>query len=137
WYSDETEDGELVKALRALRELGIADFKANIDLSKLYSEAKGETEEVILASRVVEATIINKIESEATTGALNGILIIPSNVVWEKTIDAGVEVDKGELRRLLVSIEILLDGKPFEEAEFKVETLFNTVEEPNRQDTLL
>ena len=126
------EDGELVKALDALSALGLVDYNDNIDFTPLYAEARGDVEEVILASRVVEATIINKIEVEASTGALVGKLIVPTDVVWEKT-----ETDKGELRKLLVAVEILLDGASFETAEFKVEKLFNTVEDPNRQDTLL
>jgi hypothetical protein len=59
-------------------------------------------------------------------------LIIPSDINWYKT-----ESDKGELRRFLDAIEILLDGKPLDEAEFMVEKMFNTEEHPDRQDTLL
>ncbi|MFA7436242.1 MAG: CvpA family protein [Bacilli bacterium] len=122
WYG---EDGELVKALKALRGLGISDFEADISLDVVYDEARGNPEdEVILASRVIEYTIINKIETEATTGALVDVLIIPDDVVWEVTYLGEDVVDKGELRKLINAIEVILDGDDFENADFDVTKFF-------------
>lgn len=129
WYG---EDGEVVRLLKALKALGLDDFDASIDLSDLYAEARGDEPELILASKVIEATLIKKITDEATTGSLNGILIIPNGLVWEKTIVGGVVTDKGELRNFLVSIEILLNGDDFENAEFNINTILGS-----DQDTLL
>lgn len=134
WYG---ENGELTRALKALRELGLSDFNSNISLRPIFVEARGEKEEVILASLVVNATIINKIETEATTGSLVGKLIIPDNIVWDKTYVGDVETDKGELRRFLIAIDILLGENELETATFDVEKFFNTEEHPNRQATLL
>ncbi|HHX01025.1 MAG TPA: hypothetical protein GX740_06975, partial [Acholeplasmataceae bacterium] len=140
WYG---EDGELVKTLKALRGLGLTNFEDDIDLTVLFDEAKADVEdEVILASRVIEATIINKIETEAETGgSLDGMLIIPNDVVWEIQYDNDDNlVDKGELRKLLVAIDVLIgddENTKFEDVEFKVENIFNTPEDPTRQDRLL
>jgi hypothetical protein len=125
WYGAE---GELAKALKALRELEFSDFNSDIKITALFEEARGTTEEVILASRVVEASVINKIETEAALGGmLYGTLIIPEGVVWSKS-----DNDKGELRRFLLAIELVLGGEEFENATFKVEKFFG-----EDQETLL
>ena len=125
WYGT---DGELSKALKALRELGFTDFNSDIKIKALFEEAKGTTEEVILASRVLEASIINKIEKEATLGGmLYGTLIIPEGIVWTKS-----DSDEGELRRFLQAIEIILGGAEFENATFDVDKFLG-----EEQETLL
>ena len=69
-----------------MRELEFSDFNSDIKITALFEEARGTTEEVILASRVVEASVINKIETEAALGGmLYGTLIIPEGVVWSKS----------------------------------------------------
>ena len=131
WYND---NGELAKTLKALRGLGMTTFDADFSIRPLFDEANGITDEVILASEVVEKTIINKIQTEsAAGGSLDGTLIIPANVVWEKTVVGGVTTNEGELRRFLKAIDIILAGGELESATFNVEKFFN----PLDQDILL
>lgn len=123
WYG---ENGELAKTLKALRELGFVAFNNDICLQAVFAEARGDAEEVILASKVLEASLINKIEKEATT-TLSGILIIPEGIVWEKT-----ESDQGELRRFLQAIEIIIGEEDLQAATFEVDKFLGS-----GQDTLL
>jgi len=139
WYGDE---GELKKMLRALSGLGLKKFTDDIDITVIFAEARGNVEEeVILASRVVEETIISKIIKEASAdGSLSGILIIPDDLIWKVQYDVnGNVIDKGELRKLIVAIDILLDSPDlkFENVEFKVEKLYYSNTEPDRQDKIL
>ncbi len=125
------ETGELAKTLKALRNLGMTDYNADISIRPLFDEANDVIPEVILASEVVEATIINKIETEAAVGgSLNGTLIIPNDITWERTVVLEVETDEGELRRFLKAIDIILDGGELESAAFDVEKFFDDAEQP-------
>jgi len=123
WYG---ESGELAKTLKALRGLGMTTYDSNFSIRPLFDEAKGTKEEVILASEVVEATIINKIETEAEVGgSLHGTLIIPPDITWERTFVNKEITDIGELRRFLKAIDIILDGGELESASFNVEKFFD------------
>jgi hypothetical protein len=108
----------------------MTDYNAGFSIRPLFDEANDVIPEVILASEVVEATIINKIEIEATTGSLVGDLIIPNDITWERTLVLGVETDEGELRRFLKAIDIILDGGELENAQFDVEEFFDDAEQP-------
>ncbi|MDD4076856.1 MAG: MFS transporter [Bacilli bacterium] len=133
WYQ-----GELKRTLQALRELGLSDYEGSFSLNPVFAEAKGEVPEVILASEVIENTIIKRIETEAAPGeSLDGVLIIPEGVVWTKTVVAGEVTDCGELRRFLKAIDIILNGDELENATFHVEAFFYDETNPGRQDTLL
>ena len=113
WYG---ANGELAKVLKALKALNLASFESDFSLQAVFEEAKGPAEdEVILASKVIEATFINKIEKEAA-GSLAGTLIIPEDVVWERS--GG---DRGELRRFLIAIEVIIGEADLSTAEFDVD----------------
>jgi hypothetical protein len=127
WYG---EDGELAKALKALRELGLATMDANIDFQPLFDEVNGDQEEVILASMVVEATIINKLQTEADSGNLKGVLYIPENTNWYKTED-----DDGELRKFLRSIDLIL-GEEGDLNDSEVNISLSSLTGENQEDIL-
>lgn len=125
WYGPH---GELAKALRALRELGLASFDSDFRLQAVFAEARSDQEEVILASRVLEASFINKIKKEqATNPNLSEVLVIPEAVVWEKRPG-----DRGELRRFLVAIEIIIGDEELGTATFEVDRFLG-----DDQETLL
>ncbi|MFA6722832.1 MAG: hypothetical protein WCS50_05825, partial [Bacilli bacterium] len=112
WY----EGGELRRTLRALRELGINDYEDKFPLQAVFAEAKGEVPEVILASEIVENTIVKRIETEADGGSLDGVLIYPED--WDPADWYGPE---GELRKFLVGIEVIVGTEDFESATFEVD----------------
>ncbi|MGB4180383.1 MAG: hypothetical protein WBK52_00320, partial [Bacilli bacterium] len=112
WY----EGGELRRTLRALRELGINDYEDKFPLQAIFAEAKGEVPEVILASEIVENTIVKRIETEADGGSLDGVLIYPAD--WNPADWYGPE---GELRKFLVGIEVIVGTEDFENATFEAD----------------
>ena len=112
WY----EGGELRRTLRALRELGINDYEDKFPLQAIFAEAKGEVPEVILASEIVENTIVRRIETEADGGSLDGVLIYPED--WDPADWYG---PKGELRKFLVGIEMIVGTEDFESATFEAD----------------
>jgi hypothetical protein len=112
WY----EGGELRRTLRALRELGINDYEDKFPLQAVFVEAKGEVPEVILASEIVENTIVKRIETEADGGSLDGVLIYPED--WDPADWYG---PKGELRKFLVGIEMIVGTEDFESATFEAD----------------
>ena len=112
WY----EGGELRRTLRALRELGINDYEDKFPLQAVFAEAKGEVPEVILASEIVENTIVKRIETEADGGSLDGVLIYPAD--WDPADWYGPE---GELRKFLAGIEMIVGTEDFESATFEAD----------------
>ena len=114
WY----EGGELRRTLRALRELGMSDYEEKFPLQAVFPEVRGDgdaPEEVILASKVVENTIITRIDIEtAPGGSLEGTLVYPED--WQHEDWYGPE---GELRKFLVGLEVIVGpAGDLEDAEF-------------------
>jgi hypothetical protein len=126
WYKTPEDEGELRRFLAAIEVIiGEGDFE-NTEFN--VKDFFGEDQETLLASRIIEASIINEIESEAAPGgSLAGRLIIPADINWYKT-----EEDEGELRRFLTAIEIIIGEGDFENTEFNVKDFFG-----EDQETLL
>jgi hypothetical protein len=102
-----TTDGELTKCLRALKIILDGGSLENIDIGNILDETN---QTIVLASMVIEETIIKKIKDEAAKEG--AILTIPQDIQADESLWKG---ETGELRNLLHALDYILgDGGTIE-----------------------
>ena len=101
WQGDGTNDGELIKMLRAIALVDASDLDPNAFLTLTNQEIHTVALSRVLAL-VFEAVLL---EQTAPGGDLDGQLFIPSGLVWHST-----STENGELENLLLALKELVPG---------------------------
>lgn len=97
-----TQDGELTKLLRSIRVINTQGDIENIDVNNILEETNRE---IVLASLIVEETIINKVISVSED---NPDITIPDKYKLDRAYWKQSTEGEGELRRLLNSLSFIM-----------------------------
>ncbi|MFA7367500.1 MAG: CvpA family protein, partial [Bacilli bacterium] len=122
------EVGELYHILRALRVLVGGGSIDDIDVNNILEE---ENREIVLTSKVMEMTIINKIIETADED--DAVITIPYNIRNSSNFMAWKKVDgqgEGELRKVLNSLSYLMDdGESITDFNFDLSKVLDNKDE--------
>lgn len=114
WQGTETEEGELIKLLRAVSVVGSSDFDANAFLTLSNDDIHTVAQSKIIAN-AFESVIV---DMAAPGGDLDGQIFIPTGLVWYST-----DTETGELENLLVALKVLVPGGDIATASFDLDTI--------------
>ncbi|MBW4258594.1 hypothetical protein KTG15_12995 [Methanobacterium sp. YSL] len=116
WKGSGSEDGELIKLLRAVSVVDTNDFDADAFLSLSNAEIR-----TVAKSRVIAMAFESVITDMAAPGGdLDGQIYIPTNLVWYST-----DTTAGELENLLLALKILVPTGEIATADFSFDAIIN------------